>query len=444
MWDFSTEPEFEAQLEWMRSFVAEEVAPIELLWPNHHHQVPPAWLKKVIDPLKDEVRKRGLWACHLGPELGGQGFGQVKLSLMNEILAPYQWAPTIFGVQGPDTGNAEIIAHYGTPEQKELYLQPLLDGELFSAFSMTEPQGGSDPTAFRCRAERDGDGWVINGEKFFTSNSERAAFLIVMAVTDPDAAPHRRMSTFLVPRDTPGIETARRTQFMGEHEDAMDHALVRYTDVRVPAESLLGEPGQGFEVAQTRLSGGRIHHAMRAVGQASYAFDMACERVLSRSSRDSRLADYQLVQQAITDSYAQIEQFRLFVLRTAWRIDQGQGYSKEVRRDIAVAKVLSGRVVHDVIERAMHLHGAIGVSNEMPFGEMWALAPAYGIWDGATEVHTTTAARLILREHQPAPGDYPTQWLPARLEAARTKHADALTQQAAESQTTAGHPGRLA
>ena len=433
MWDFSTEPEFDEQLEWMRRFVVEEVEPLELLWPHHHHKVPPPWLKKVIDPLKDEVRRRGLWACHLSPELGGRGFGQVKLSLMNEILAPYSWGPTIFGVQGPDTGNAEILAHYGTPEQKERYLRPLLAGDLFSAFSMTEPQGGSDPTALRCRATRDGDDWVINGEKFFTSNSREAAFLIVMVVTDPDAAPHQRMSMLLVPRETPGIVTVRPTRFMGEPEDAIDHALIRYDDVRVPAENMLGGPGQGFEVAQTRLSGGRIHHAMRAVGQARHAFEMACERVLSRTTRGRSLAEQQLVQQAITDSYAQIEQFRLFVLRTAWRIDQGQGYTHEIRRDIAVAKVLSARVVHDVVERAMHLHGALGVSDEMPFGHLWAQAAAYGIWDGPTEVHISTAARLVLRDHQPAPGNYPTQWLPARLEAARERYAGALAEQAADS-----------
>lgn len=431
MWNFETDPEFEKKLEWMRRFVVEEVAPLDLLWPNDHHTAPEPWLKEVIDPLKEEVRKQGLWACHLGPELGGQGYGQLKLSLMNEILAPFQWAPTIFGVQGPDTGNAEIIAHYGTEAQKEKYLVPLLNGDIFSAFSMTEPQGGSDPSGFTCSAVRDGDDWIINGEKFFTSNSERAAFLIVMAVTDPEAPTHKRMSTFLVPRDTPGIETGRRTQFMFEHEDAMDHALVRYTDVRVPAESLLGEPGQGFEVTQTRLSGGRIHHAMRAVGQAQYAFDMGCERVLSRVSRGKSLSEFQLVQQAIAESYAQIEQFRLFILRTAWRIDKGKGYNHEVRRDIAVAKVLSASVIKDVVDRTMHLHGALGVSNEMPFGELWALAAAYGIWDGPTEVHTTTAARLILRDHKPVEGAFPSQWLPARVEAARVKYATALAAEAA-------------
>jgi len=431
VWDFSTDPEFEAQLQWMRDFAVAEVAPLDLLWPNHHHKVPPPWLKQVIDPLKQQVRDRGLWACHLGPELGGRGFGQVKLSLMNEIISPYQWGPTIFGVQGPDTGNAEIIAHYGTPEQKARYLRPLLDGELFSAFSMTEPHGGSDPLGFRCAAVRDGTDWVLNGEKFFTSNSEEAAFLIVIAVTDPDAEPYRRMSMFLVPRDTPGVEMVRRTQYMNEDPEAMDHALLRYRDVRVPADGLLGEPGQGFEIAQTRLSGGRIHHAMRAIGQAQYALDMACERVLSRTVRGRPLADQQLVQQAITDSYAQIEQFRLFVLRTAWRIDQGEGYSHEVRRDIAVAKVLSARVAHDVTERAMHLHGALGLSNEMPFGGMWSLAPGYAVWDGPTESHLSSAARLILRDHQPAEDDLPSQWLPRRMAAARAKHAAALAEQAA-------------
>jgi acyl-CoA dehydrogenase len=431
MWDFSTEPEFEAELQWIREFTKTEVAPLDLVWPHHHHKSPPPWLKKVIDPLKDQVRERGLWACHLGPELGGRGFGQVKLSLMNEIISPYQWGPTIFGVQGPDTGNAEIIAHYGTAAQREKYLEPLLNGEIFSAFSMTEPQGGSDPLGFTCAAVQDGTDWVINGQKFFTSNSEEAAFLIVIAVTNPDNEPHRRMSMFLVPRETPGIEMTRRTQYFNEAEEAMDHALLTYNNVRVSADGLLGEPGQGFEIAQTRLSGGRIHHAMRAIGQAQYALDMACERVKSRTLRGRPLAEAQLVQQSIAESYAQIEQFRLFVLRTAWRIDQGKGYSHEVRRDIAVAKVLSAQVAHDVTRRAMHLHGALGLSNEMPFGPMWSLAAGYAIWDGPTESHISSAARLILRDHEPAPDDLPTQWLPRRMEAARAKFADALAEQAA-------------
>src|SRR5438477_3830448 len=242
-WDFSTDEAFEADLDWMRTFVKEEVAPLDLVFPHYDHRVPPPWLKKVIDPLKAEVKERGLWACHLGPELGGRGYGQVKLSLMNEILAPYAWGPTIFGVQGPDTGNAEILAHYGTAEQKERYLQPLLAGELFSAFSMTEPQAGADPTLFQCRAERDRDAWVINGDKFFTSNAHHAAFFIVMAVTNRDVSPYKGMSMFLVPRDTAGIEFVRMTRFMGEGPDGMDHPHIRYNNVRVGADGLLGDDG---------------------------------------------------------------------------------------------------------------------------------------------------------------------------------------------------------
>jgi acyl-CoA dehydrogenase len=437
-WDFSTEPEFEERLTWMRSFVKEEVAPLDLVFPHLHHRVPPAWLKSVIDPLKDEVKRRGLWACHLGPDLGGKGFGQVKLSLMNEILAPYQWGPTIFGVQGPDTGNAEIIAHYGTEAQKEKYLKPLLEGELFSAFSMTEPQGGADPTLFQCRAERDGDEWVLNGEKFFTSNAEHAAFYIVMAVTDPSVSPYKGMSMFLVPRDSPGIVIARPTRYMGEGEDGMDHPHVRYDGVRLPLDAVLGPEGGAFVVAQTRLSGGRIHHAMRAVGQAQYAFDMMCERALSRHSGDQPVAAKQLVQEAIALAYAEIEQFRLFVLRTAWKIDQGHGYSREVRREIAVAKVLSFRVMRSVLDKAVHLHGALGTTEEMPLARLWQMVPAYGIWDGPTESHISTAARLILKDYVPAPGLWPTQWIPARLEAAEKKYAVALAERAGAQEQTHG------
>ena len=429
-WDFSTEPDFEEQLAWMRGFVKEEVAPLDLVFPNLDHRVPPPWLKKVIDPLKGEVKQRGLWACHLGPDLGGKGFGQVRLSLMNEILAPYQWGPTIFGVQGPDTGNAEIIAHYGTKAQKEKYLKPLLEGELFSAFSMTEPQGGADPALFQCRAERDGGRWVLTGEKFFTSNAEHAAFFIVMAVTNPDVSPYQGMSMFLVPRDAPGITILRPTRYMGEGDDGMDHPHIRYEGVQIPLDGMLGNEGEAFVIAQTRLSGGRIHHAMRAVGQAQYAFDMMCERALSRRSGDQAVAARQLVQEAVATAYAEIEQFRLFVLRTAWKIDQGQGYTREVRKDIAIAKVLSFRVMHSVLDKAVHIHGALGTTEEMPLARLWQLVPGYGIWDGPTESHISSAARLILADHVPAPGLWPTEWIPARREAAEKKYAEALTERA--------------
>jgi acyl-CoA dehydrogenase len=437
-WDFSTDPDFEADLEWMRTFVREEVAPLDLVFPHYDHRVPPPWLKKVIDPLKAQVKERGMWACHLGPDLGGKGFGQLKLSLMNEILAPYQWGPTIFGVQGPDTGNAEIIAHYGTPEQKERYLTPLLEGELFSAFSMTEPQAGADPTLFECRAERDGDEWVITGEKFFTSNADHAAFYIVMAVTNPDVSRYKGMSMLLVPRDTPGINILRPTRYMGEPEDAMDHPHVRYEGVRVPLDAMLGNEGDAFVIAQTRLSGGRIHHAMRAVGQAQYAFDMMCERALSRRSGNGLIADKQMVQEAIAEAYAEIEMFRLFVLRTAWKIDQGEGYTGEVRKQIAIAKVLSFKVMRSVIDKAVHIHGALGTSDETPLGGLWQLVPGYGIWDGPTESHVTTAARQILKGYSPSAGLWPTEWIPARRDAAREKHAGALAERAAWEAAHAG------
>ena len=186
MWDFQTEPEFQEKLDWMDTFIREEIEPLDQVLDVNVFESPTGALRELINQLKQEVRDRDLWACHLEPELGGQGYGQVKLALMNELLGRSQWAPIIFGCAAPDTGNAEIIAAYGTPEQKEKWLQPLLDGEVFSCYSMTEPHGGSDPTQFKCRAERDGDEWVINGDKFFSSNLRTASFIIVMCVTNPD------------------------------------------------------------------------------------------------------------------------------------------------------------------------------------------------------------------------------------------------------------------
>jgi acyl-CoA dehydrogenase len=430
-WDFTTEPEFQAQLDWVRTFVAQEVAPLDLLWPEYHHRVLPPYLRKITDPLKQKVKDQGLWAAHLGPDLGGKGFGQVKLSLMNEILAPYMWGPTIFGTQAPDTGNAEVIAHYGNAEQKVKFLQPLLRGEMFSTFAMTEPHAGADPTLFKCRAERDGDEWVINGLKFFSSNADQAAFFLAMVVTNPDVHPYQGISMFLVPRDTPGIIIERGTHYMGaiEEDGAMLHPLLKFDNVRVPAANLLGDEGQGFTIAQTRLSGGRIHHAMRAVGQAKFAFDMMCERALSRYSGDRPIADKQMVQEAIAESYAEIEQFRLFVLRTAWKIDQGKGYTHEIRKEIAIAKVLSAKVMHNVVERAVHIHGALGTSNETKLGAMWMLAPGYGIWDGPTESHVTTASRQILKDYSPSPDLWPREFLPRQVAEARERFASTLAEE---------------
>ena len=265
-WNFETEPEFQAKLDWADAFVRDEVEPLDLIWPDLVFTPLDDKLGKIVNPLKQRVREQGLWATHLGPELGGQGYGQVKLCLLNEILGRSSWAPVVFGCQAPDTGNAEIIAHYGTPEQKERYLRPLLDGEIFSCYSMTEPHAGSDPAMFTTRAVRDGDDWVLNGWKFFSSNARTAAFLIVMAVTDPEVSAYRGMSMFLVPSDTPGVNIVRSVGLAGEPPGEGSHALIHYEDVRVPAEALLGGEGRAFVIAQTRLGGGRIHHAMRTIG----------------------------------------------------------------------------------------------------------------------------------------------------------------------------------
>src|SRR5215212_7787711 len=204
-WDFETDPDFQEELDWIDDFVRTEIEPLDYVVPHPYDLTEPI-RQRLIPPLQEQVKARGLWACHLGPELGGPGYGQVKLALINEILGRSTWAPTVFGTAAPDTGNAEILAMFGTEEQKARYLQPLLDGDIVSAFSMTEPHAGSDPKEFTCRAWQDGDEWVIDGEKWFSSNARFASFLIIMAVTDPDAAPHRRMSMFVVPADTPGIE----------------------------------------------------------------------------------------------------------------------------------------------------------------------------------------------------------------------------------------------
>ena len=423
-WDFETEPEFQTELDWIDRFVAEEVEPLDHVLGNPYGIHNPRH-QKIVPSLQAEVKRRGLWACHLGPELGGKGYGQLKLGLMNEILGCSRFAPIVFGCQAPDTGNSEILAHYGSPEHKERYLKPLLNGEMVSCFSMTEPHAGADPKMFRCRAERDGDFWVINGEKWFSSNARWATFLIVMVVTDPDAPPYQRMSMFIVPADTPGIHIKRNVGLADEVEGEGDHAYIHYDHVRVPAENMLGGPGQGFEVAQTRLGGGRIHHAMRTIGQIRKSFDMMCERVLSRETQGEILATKQMVQEKIADSWMEIEQFRLFVLRTAWRIDKYKDYRK-VRKDIAAIKAVMPKVFHDVAYRALHLHGSLGVSNEMPFSRQITEAFVMGLADGPTEVHKITVARQILREYEGTKGLFPTGHLPALRERAIRKYGEML------------------
>jgi acyl-CoA dehydrogenase len=429
-WDFETDSEYQELLDWADRFVGEEVEPMDLVFHNPYDKSDQVAMS-VVRPLQEKVKARGLWACHLGPELGGAGYGQVKLALLNEVLGRSRWAPTVFGCQAPDSGNAEILAHYGTDTQKARYLQPLLDGEISSCYSMTEPHAGADPTLFVTRAVRDGDEWVITGEKWFSSNARFASFLIVMAVSNPDVSAYKGMSMFIVPTETPGVEIIRNVGTTGEQPGEGTHAYIRYRDVRVPADHLLGDEGGAFVIAQTRLGGGRIHHAMRTIAQVRQAFDMMCERAVSRTTRTGSLASLQMTQERIADSWIEIEQFRLLVLRTAWLIDKYQDY-KRVRKDIAAVKVAMPKVLHDVAQRAMHLHGALGVSNEMPFGAMMTGAEALAIADGPTEVHKVTLATQLLKDYKPVDGLWPSRHLPTRRAEARARYAELLEHEAAE------------
>jgi acyl-CoA dehydrogenase len=425
-WDFSTEPEFAAQLDWMREVVRTEIWPLEAVF----DELTQPEVDRIYAPLQARVKERGLWAAHLPPELGGQGFGQVKLGLMHEILGSSPLAPNAFGCQAPDSGNSEILALAGTEEQKERYLHPLLAGDLKSAFSMTEPDtAGSDPTLLRTRATRDGDGWILDGHKWFSSNASIADFLIVMAVTDPDARSHQRASMFLVPVDTPGVRILRDVPTMEHPQESWgklgNHAEIRYEQVRLPAEALLGQEGEGFLIAQHRLGPGRIHHCMRWLGVSARAFEMLCERAQSRYAHGSLLADKQTVQNWIADSAAQMQAARLMTLHAAWVMDT-QG-AAAARTDISLIKFHGAQVLHDVVDRALQAHGALGYSTDMPLEAMYRHARAARLYDGPDEVHRQTVARQLLRGRPvPEEGAPPSEHLPTRRAEAREKFAALL------------------
>ena len=420
-WDFETEPAFQAKLDWITTFVREEVDPLEFVLGNHYDVKHPDNVR-LIRPLQQRVKVQGLWACHLGKELGGQGYGQVQLALMNEILGAARFGPIVFGCQAPDTGNAEILAHFGTSDQKARYLQPLLNNHIVSCFSMTEPQGGADPLEIRTRAVLEGDHWVIDGEKWFASNASLAEFLIVMAQSEPDAAPHQRISAFIVPAETPGIEIVRDC---GYGTGAKTHAYVRFHQVRVPADHILGQRGQGFLVAQTRLGGGRIHHAMRTIAKAKKALDYMVRRSVSRSTKGSLLSQKQMVQERIADAWIQLEQFRLLVMRTAWLIDKHQDY-RMVRKDIAAVKAAMPKVLHDIASHALQVHGSLGLSDEMPFMHWVTESYFLGLADGPTEVHKVTVAQQLTRHVVPDDSPFPDYHLPQRAQAARDRYAGML------------------
>jgi acyl-CoA dehydrogenase len=353
---------------------------------------------ELIRALQAMAKEEGLWAPHVPPEAGGTGQGFLAYAFLNEEIGRSSYAQLVFGCQAPDAGNAEILHMFGTDEQKERWLAPLVAGEIRSFFSMTEPEvSGSDPTTLRTLAVRDGDEWVIDGHKWFSSGADGAAFGIVMAVSDPEAEPHRRASQIIVPAGTRGLEVVRPIPVLGHAGRGWStHCEVWYRGVRVPVENTLGEPGDGFRIAQKRLGPGRIHHVMRWLGQMQRAFELLCSYALEREAFGSRLADKQTVQNWIADSAAEIHACRLMTLDAAQKIDEGD----EARVEVSVIKFYAARVLHDVIDRAIQVHGARGLTDETPLAEMYANARAARIYDGPDEVHRMVVSRRILKEFE--------------------------------------------
>jgi acyl-CoA dehydrogenase len=351
----------------------------------------------LIEELRVRAKSEGLWAPHLPPEAGGTGRGFLAYAHLNEEIGRSLWAQLVFNCQAPDAGNGEILHLFGTERQKEQFLRPLVEGTTRSFFSMTEPEvSGSDPTGLRTRAVLDGDHWVIDGHKWFSSGAEGAGFAIVMAVTDPEAEPHRRLSQILVPAKTPGIEIEPIPVSGHRGRGWSTHCDVTYSGVRVPAENLLGQRGDGFRIAQKRLGPGRIHHVMRWLGQMQRAFDLMCRYALEREAFGGPLAGKQTVQNWIADSAAEIQACRLMTLDAAHRIDGGS----EARVEISLIKFYAARVLNEIVDRAVQVHGGLGLTDRTPLAGMLAAARAGRIYDGPDEVHRMVVSRRILKEYE--------------------------------------------
>jgi len=374
----------------VRAFMEEHVYPNEAALIRED-----AAADALIGDLRREAKDADLWAPHLPPEAGGSGSGFLEYAYLNEEIGRSMYAQLVFGCQAPDAGNGEILHLFGTESQKKQFLEPLVSGETRSFFGMTEPEvAGSDPTLLRGRAVRDGDEWVIDAHKWFSSGADGAGFGIVMVVTDPDAEPHRRASMILVPTKTPGYELVRKIPVMGhEGRGWGTHCETRFTNVRVPVENVLGEPGDGFRIAQKRLGPGRIHHVMRWLGQMQRAFELMCSYSLERKVSGEALAEKQTIQNWIAESAADIQACRLLTFDAAQRIDDGD----EARVEVSVIKFFAARVLNEVLDRALQVHGGLGMTEDTPLAGMWRQARAARIYDGADEVHKMVVARRILR-----------------------------------------------
>ena len=356
----------------------------------------------LLAELREKAREAGLWAPHVPPDAGGTGLGFLYYACLNEEIGRSAYAQLVFGCQAPDAGNAEILHLFGTDDQKERFLRPLVAGETRSFFAMTEPEvAGSDPTLLQTRAVRDGDDWVIDGHKWFSSGADGAGFAVVFAISDPDAEPHRRGTMILVPADTDGVDVVRPVPVMGHAGRGWNtHCEVRFTGVRVPIASTLGGEGEAFRLAQKRLGPGRIHHVMRWLGQMQRAFELMCRYANGREAFGGPLAEKGTVQNWVADSAAEIQACRLLTMDTARKIDEGS----EARVEVALLKVYAANVLFTVIDRAIQVHGARGLTDETPLARMAMNARAARIYDGPDEVHRMTAARRILKSFREGEG----------------------------------------
>ena len=407
--DFGIDDTTRGLQERLLAFMDECVYPAEARFREEAASGPDPWgTPPVLEELKAEARRRGLWNLFLpGTHEYGAGLTNLQYAPLAEITGRNPWiAPEAINCSAPDTGNMELLSLFGTPEQKARWLEPLLEGEIRSAFSMTEPEvASSDATNIATRIERDGDEYVINGRKWWTSGamSPRCRLLIVMGVTDPDAERHRRQSMIIVPRDTPGLTILRSTSLFGYDDGPHGgHAEVIYDNVRVPASNLLGEEGDGFRLAQERLGPGRIHHAMRTIGMAERALELMCRRTSARSTFGQPIIEHGVVQRWISEARVRIEQVRLLVLKTAWLMDTVG--NRGARIEVSAIKVAAPEVATWVIDRAIQAHGGAGVSQDTLLPELYAVARILQIADGPDEVHHMAIARRESRRYrQPVP-----------------------------------------
>jgi acyl-CoA dehydrogenase len=419
--DFTPSPEVATLRERILDFMDAEVYPVEreIMEGLDAEVAAGVPYPKTLVGIREKARGEGLWNLFMPDERYGPGLTNWEYGLLCEEMGRSPMgAPMAFNCSAPDTGNMEILAEHGTAEQRERWLEPLLEGRIRSCFSMTEPEvSGSDPTLLQARAVLDGEEWVIDGHKWFTSGAVGAELAIAMVVTDPDAHPYGRASMICVPTDTPGFNLVRPIPVMG-HDGGPGHCEIRYEGCRVPADSLLGERGAGFAIAQDRLGPGRIHHCMRAIGSAERALEMMCRRANERVAFGGPLADKQFVQEAIAASRMEIDQARLLTLYAAWKMDtEGK---RAARQSISAIKVVAANMVMDVLDRAIQIHGSLGMTDDTPLAAMWRFSRMLRLADGPDEVHKMVLARRELnrwskRDEAAAAGDLITKHAPRAI-----------------------------